>query len=627
MANLKNDYLRWGSKSIADLLVQKLSTTADAQGYPKFSDQIFNDSNIKTLIDVFAWSYDALTYYLNHGATEGMFADSRYFENMNRIVKILGYNPFGFVTSLATFSIRGDKLPTEASTYTIPKYSYISANGKRYSAVNDFTFFASGGLVDIDSTPIFYNGTWKYFPSVYIAAGIPFEQIVLSEGDFADLITPDSRTFIAHPFINIYIERIVDSDTILYEYTPINSLFDASGSDKVFELRLNENFQYTVKFGDGVYGDKLQPMDKIHIVYLLSDGPDGSITSSTKDGAYQCGIGVSTDYFQDTTITVDEGLGISDDLKFDIQKIWLWNPSNSSIPRDFETVDEIRENAPKWFRIQGKLVNSQDYDQYIMMYYKSAIRDLTVQNNFTYAAEFHKYLYDYGKLSSEIRYYGYQYADSCDFNNIYIWMKSHSDDLAPVDSGTKAEIRIDCDRIKVLTSELVLLDPLMHAFTPYVENNIDARDDNFFSTEILAVSKNHFIELVRDVNSTLSSERIRLIATQIIKDFFSTANNSLGMTFDISVLFGQLSNIAGVSDVNTIYRVKDDSGNVIKTLSYNGLSFLRWTPAILLGADNDVVSSSVKLKSFQFPYLFDRTNIYNKITVSSGNYKINPIEF
>ena len=93
MADFNQDYLKWDANSLKRVITRKLSEN------PLFTDQIFEDSNLTTLVDVFSFMYDVLTYYLNHGASEAMFNDAQLFENLNRILKMWGYNPQGYTAS------------------------------------------------------------------------------------------------------------------------------------------------------------------------------------------------------------------------------------------------------------------------------------------------------------------------------------------------------------------------------------------------------------------------------------------------------------------------------------------------------------------------------------------------
>lgn len=70
MAKDKTDYLKFSAYSIKDLITRKLSENS------KFTDQIYEDSNLAILIDLVSYMYQCLIYCLNNAASESMFDDT-----------------------------------------------------------------------------------------------------------------------------------------------------------------------------------------------------------------------------------------------------------------------------------------------------------------------------------------------------------------------------------------------------------------------------------------------------------------------------------------------------------------------------------------------------------------------
>ena len=68
-----------------------------------YTDQDFEGSNLSSLIDMLAYNYHVLLFYLNQTSTESLFSESQLYENVNRIVKLLNYNPIGFQTCKLQF--------------------------------------------------------------------------------------------------------------------------------------------------------------------------------------------------------------------------------------------------------------------------------------------------------------------------------------------------------------------------------------------------------------------------------------------------------------------------------------------------------------------------------------------
>ena len=68
------------------------------------------------------------------------------------------------------------------------------------------------------------------------------------------------------------------------EWTQVENLVLNSGSsDTHYELRLNENKVYVLKFGDNIHGKVLSSGAKVHVIYLQSNGEDGVVDPSTID--------------------------------------------------------------------------------------------------------------------------------------------------------------------------------------------------------------------------------------------------------------------------------------------------------------------------------------------------------
>lgn len=89
------DYLRWDAQSIQELLRRKLLESGI------LTDQVYPSSDVKILMDLFAWVFDVLTYMLNNAAADVLFSDTTLYENINRLVKLLSYSPKGYLTASA----------------------------------------------------------------------------------------------------------------------------------------------------------------------------------------------------------------------------------------------------------------------------------------------------------------------------------------------------------------------------------------------------------------------------------------------------------------------------------------------------------------------------------------------
>jgi len=129
----QNGYAAFDATSLRNLIIQRLNTNA------VFTDQNYEGSNLSSLIDIIAYSYHVLLFYLNQTSSESLFSQATLYENVNKIVSILNYKPIGIQTAILSFNASSTtNLPL--GTYTIPRYSYFTVNGINYSFNADITF-------------------------------------------------------------------------------------------------------------------------------------------------------------------------------------------------------------------------------------------------------------------------------------------------------------------------------------------------------------------------------------------------------------------------------------------------------------------------------------------------------
>lgn len=613
MANTVNDYLRFSANSMKDLIKTKLNENTN------FTDQNFEDSNLSTLLDLFAYMFSVLMFYLNTSASESIFTDSQIYENLNRIVKMLGYNPLGYVpaTTNLTLGVRDGTSFADKGLHVIPKYATVDTglsdsfgNQIYYTLIDDYGFNAnSTTAIDSDFTPTAYNGRWKLHDQTFVATGIPLETFTLSNIQLAGT----DPVYIGHGFVEVLTKKV---DGTYERWSAVTNLFNSTAIDRHFELRINEDKLYTLKFGDNIYGKRLDEDSILYVIYLQTNGQDGEIgaTAIGVDAVVEVAIdGMTTDFIDTVVLNRSENPELMSSTE--LAKLTVTNAEAATLFKDLEGVADIRAKAPDWFRMGSRLITSQDFKQYILANYSTSVHDVAIMNNWRYMTEFQQWLYSYDKLTVDIINWSYKYADSCDFNNIYIWAKSLGN--ADTSLSLKSIIQRDCDRLKPVTSEVVLMDPFIVTIAPYMKGSYSTKDwDPLFENKIV---------LVRDRNTMISVERIRQKAISIVQDFFSIALNTLGGTINIDDLFNQLSAIDGVASVRMRY-IK--TGEPDSTASwYDGLSFRIWTQKILEGIDQTTISGSWQLKDFQFISLLDSDTISNRLEVMSDNYSISEVEY
>jgi|TARA_R110002020_G_scaffold2196_4_gene10157 hypothetical protein len=596
--NLPQDaYVAFDATTLKDFIIQRLNENE------KFTDQNYEGSNLAAVIDIIAYSYHVLLFYLNNTAAEVDFNQATLYENMNRIVKLIGYKPTGKQTSIVPIkTVAGQGLGK--GNYTIRKYSYFLADSNtQYTFIDDYSFDKTQDgnqeIKSLDNTAILYQGTIGEYPD-YIAQGMDFESLPIV---VENVTNTNENRFIADNTISVYVKEI--SSDRYYEYKETDSLYLTTANDRVFEKRLNENGYFEVKFGDGSFGRKLDKGDTVAVNYLLSDNLKGLISKNVINGnkLFVYDSPRQRQIFNDTYTNQDDTVFVNVDNG---SNLTISNPVNSTTLTNEETVDQIRENASKSFSSQLRLVTGEDYEFFIKKNLSNVVNSIKVVDNKEYLNGYIQYFYDIcvdpNKVNRVILNQ-VNFADACDFNNVNVFAVPNftlADDgsYPPFLSESFKNLMISTtqDR-KMISNDVVPRDPIYMAFGLGVNNTENLTEK---------VIDNSKLYLVRENTNKISKATLASKAAAIVRKYFLPANNALGQPIKISDMAGELLSIEGVRRIYT----KNESSGVI----FNGVSFLSYNPQYP-ESDIDLVNQDTTLPYFKFPYLINTQTIGNQITV------------
>lgn len=601
-----NAYAAFDAVTLKQLMIQRLSET------PTFTDQIYEGSNFSSFIDVIAYSYNVLLYYLNKTSNESLFATSQIYENMNKIVKTINYNPIGHQSCILKFeAVTNQNL--KPGIYTVPKYSYFAINNIRYSTLQDSTFIKSttgSEFLEVFSEETFLvQGVWREHP-IYDPAGEPFESLTIVAID-----KDGENVKIDHNGIDVYVKN---ESGVWEQWTRVESLFLHNGNDKVFECRLNENMRYTIRFGNNITGRQLRERGSVAVYYLETSGKVGEVGANTING--QNMFIFNTQQYNTIMADVrDRNIRV---ITFqELSNIAFGNNTGSSFYNTPETTEQIRLNAPNLFKSQNRLVTTDDFEAHIKANYTNYIADVAVVNNWEYLDGHVKYLYNIGlktpSLDSRVLFNQVKYADSCNFNDVYIYIvpriftkNSYTKDSAYLNPTAKQNILNGVSKIKMATVEPVIQDPVYMGVGIGIQKTINPTSDNI--TDILQQTK---LLIQRSEASYTSDLSLKSKVYEIIKNYFSSENVQLGMLIDFDKITRQILDIEGVSSIFTSRKVEDD------TISTEGLSLALFNP-VYSGIEEDVstVSQNIKLPYFKIPFLFDLKQLEENILIVDTGY-------
>jgi DNA-dependent RNA polymerase auxiliary subunit epsilon len=593
--NLPRDaYATFDATTLKDLIISRLNENE------VFRDQVYEGSNINAFIDVVAYMYHVLLFYLNTTSTESTFTTASLYENMNKIVSNIGYKPIGKQTSLAVMSLSGNaSMP--AGVYTLKRFSSINAGGQPFVVTRDVNFEkTTTGVVEkiFPDNNFVYQGNIGEYPA-YTATGESFEVVTIADNSPIN----DSNTFISDNSFSVF---VFDTGTQTWsEWEETASLFLENSTSRKYEKRLNENGNFEFKFGNDVNGKKLKVGDVVQIYYVVSNGENGVVGANLMGGnqfvLYNSPTfnSISNNIY-DSTVTF---LPVSQ-----LPNLLANNPNSSSPISDAETVDDIRINAPKLFAAQNRLVTKDDYKNFVERDYNVIVKSVSVLDNNEYTSTYLKYFYSIGlnKPNDDARVLFNQvsFSNSTSFNNVYLFCVPKTatiiNETLPnyLNFSQKQLIVNQANNKKDITHNIVCADPVYKA----VDIGLQLAGEK----DTVTLKDNTSLVIKKSANTRISNDRIIDRVINTIKDYFN--NIQLGQIIDLGELSNNIKNVDGVKDIET--RRTDVNFNVPK------LNLVFWNPVCGV---NDVVftSQNYTLEAFQYAFFYEISKLKNKIIVEN----------
>lgn len=593
--NLPRDaYTTFDATTLKELIISRLNESE------VFRDQVYEGSNINSFIDIVAYMYHVLLFYLNTTSAESTFTTASLYENMNKIVSNLGYKPIGKQTSLAVMSLSGSAA-MPAGVYTLKRFSSIIAGGQPFTIIRDVNFEKTqSGVsesISIDNN-FLYQGRLTEYP-LYNATGEAFEVIPIIDNSPIN----NSQTFVSDNSFTIF---VLDSITNKWaEWEETSSLFLENSTSKKYEKKLNENGNFEFKFGNGVNGDILKEGDTVQIYYVVSSGTNGVVGANLLQGNQF--ILYNTPTFNNISQNIYEPT-VSLLPASQLPNLIASNFNASSPVAEAETVDEIRANLPKLFSAQNRLVSREDYKNFIERNFNVFVKSINVLDNQDYTSRYLKYFYSLGlnkpNDNARVLFNQVSFSNSTSFNNVYIFCVPKTatiiNETLPnyLNFSQKQLIISQCNFKKDITHNVVCADPVYRAVDIGLQlvgerSTEDLRDKTALVIKKLSTSR-------------VSNEKIRNMVSNTIKDYFNKI--ALGQNIDLSELSNNIKNIDGVANIET--------RRIDTNVSTPKLSLVLWNP--VCGVDDVLFTTqNYSLQSFEYAYFYEISKLKNKIIIEN----------
>ena len=597
----KNAYLSFDATSLKSLIIDRLNENET------FTDQNFEGSNFSAFIDVVSYMYHVLLFQLNTTSNESTFNTATIYDNMSKLVSNIGYKPQGDQTSLLNFSLSSRNL--NANVYTVPRFSSVDVNGFTYSTLDDITFQKIVDTVlelEAVSNNTLYQGaiTEANFTSI----GEPYETITLVDTFTTQQVVEVTRTVNNQQFIsdNSFKVFVKDVDTSVWtEWSETVSLFLESPTATAYEKKFNENGNYDFRFGNNSNGRQLNANDTVLIFYITSNNeiaiasPD-AITSSTFNFYSSPAFNEISNYIYNDDLNL---------INTSIQDTVLISNQFQSTPIKLaETVDQIRDNAPKIFSTQNRLVSKTDYETQINRNFNNITKDVKVLDNNDYTGQYLRYFNRIGldrpNDNGRVLLSQVGFSTSTNFNNVYVYTVPSNQPVINeqlpnfLNPAQKQIISNFCIDKKDVTHNVVVADPIFKAISfgigsSAIQDDPDTLDD---------IINDSFIRLSVDQNTAASSSSIRTKVLNIFKKYFDLIQ--LGGNVETGNISRDILNIDGVISIDTV-----NGDNVTPNLS-----FIVWNPDYRL-EDNLIQTQDYNLQDFEFAYFYEISNIPSKIAI------------
>lgn len=308
------------------------------QALPEWTSRSPADFGV-VMVELFAYLGDIVSFYQDRIVDEGFLSTATQRSSVVAIAQQLGYQPHTAIP--ATGQVAFSPAPGLTSAFTLPAgtqliTSYIAALDRpiTYETTSDI-------IIPAYTTPVpqvvalVAEGATQGSRTLALYAstsGQPATTVRVEDIGASDGTKSQTFTLAQAPVLLDTVRIFVDDGVGGTEWTRVDEFLLARDSDLIFTADTDDQGVTRVTFGDGVNGAV-------------------PATGLTIAAAYRTGGGASGN--------IPQG-GITD-LAEAIPGVVVAGSSPMAGGADEETIDQIRVNAPRVYRAQGRAVSSGDY--------------------------------------------------------------------------------------------------------------------------------------------------------------------------------------------------------------------------------------------------------------------------
>lgn len=304
---------------------------AKLQSMPGWKD-VENESSVgNTLIRLYAYVGDLLFYKMNKLANESYLDTVQIKENMFKIIKMLNYEASRAIPSHGevTFSIS----EAHYNNIIIPQGTLLTTDDNvSFYTTNEIELIAGNTSVDCNVV----QGLQR--EEVFVGTGATNQEYYININTDDYYVGNDVWRYTIDEFkaIKLYINEV--------QWTNIENLVDSESSDQIYIIENFNDYGVRIRFGDGTFGKVPALGDNIKVIYNVNIGKGGNINSGE--------------------ITVIESSIY--DSALNLQTLTVENEYSFVNGDDPESLEEIRYNAPKYFKTGDRGITKDDFESLIL---------------------------------------------------------------------------------------------------------------------------------------------------------------------------------------------------------------------------------------------------------------------
>jgi hypothetical protein len=308
-----------------------------------FTDYDFEGSNLSTLIDVLAYNTYISSYNANMISNEVFLDSATLRENVVSLARNIGYVPrsrtaakasisffvdaTNFVPEPLTLTVKKGVICTSSNVFGTESYSFILPSDATVPVVNGIALFENLEI---------YEGTF-----------LTSSFVVESENP-----SPPQRFILDNANIDTSLISVSVKDTqastTSRKFALASSILSVTSSSRVFFIQEIEDQRCELIFGDGIFGQKLNPLNYIEVSYVVTNG--------------QSGNGVSSFIFNGRIVdnnsrTITSGISL------------VTTNISSEGGKEIESIESIKKYAPRIYAAQNRAVTASDYEALIPKIY------------------------------------------------------------------------------------------------------------------------------------------------------------------------------------------------------------------------------------------------------------------